>query len=175
MASPVALPVALPVASPVVASPVVASPVVADKIGIDLDSGEAVVITKNVSVEVKMASCFPWVKKSDDDMPALEKVSVQVSVSEKKWWSWSCRYKTSDKAEVVVSSDDLTSPEKLAEVDSAVPVAWYSRCIPSAPKESVQPATEKTPSDLAVRQPVNVPDEVPVQESSTVVVPVASQ
>jgi len=154
---------ALPVASPV------------DKIGIDLDSGEAVVITKDVSVKVKTSSCFPWVKKSDDDMPALEKISAEGSVSEKKWWSWTCRYKTSDKAEVVVSSDDLTSPEKLVELASEVPVAWYSRCIPGTPKESVKPASEQTQVDLAVRQPVNVPDEVPVQEPSTKVVPAASQ
>jgi hypothetical protein len=174
MASPVDSSVVSPVALPVV------SPV--NKVGIDLDTGDAVVITKDASVKVKTSSCFPWLKKSDDDMPALEKVSVQVSVSEKKWWSWTCRYKASDKAEVVVSSDDLTSPEKavgaiqkLAEVASEVPVAWYSRCIPSAPKESVKPATEQTQADLAVRQPVNVPDEVPAQEPSTAVVPAVSQ
>jgi hypothetical protein len=164
-----ALPVALPVASSV------------DKIGIDLDTGDAVVITKDASVKVKMSSCFPWLKKSDDDMPALEKISAEGSVSEKKWWSWTCRYKTSDKAEVVVSSDDLTSPEKavdairkLADVAS-VAAPWYSRCIPSAPKESVKPASEQTQVDLAVREPVNVPDELPVQESSTKEVPATSQ
>lgn len=89
-----------------------------------------------------------------------------------------------DMASPVMASPVMASPEPDAVVtavvtevvEAAVEILvhkkpWYYRCIPMTPKKSEQPTSEPSKIDLSVREPVNVPGEVPVQESSKAVVP----